>query len=332
MRHLIFNLLNKSGFSKFLRAVNKNRARVPVLLFHRVHPQWDYFTEPVHPDLFEEIIVNLQRHYEIKPLKALFENNNNLENLRNSCFITFDDGTNDFKTFAYPIIKKYNVSTSMFLPTACIDRKETIWSYRLAELLANSKVASFEITINNEEKFFEIINDKSKSLIFYELHGKLLKSNSLEVRRVLNELENLLSPKGTKKFPLMTWSEIKEIHSGNLVTFYSHSANHYFLPNESSEIMDYELSVSKNTLQEKELGNQPYIAYPIGGYNDEVLRKARDYYKYGFAVDQKMVDLKKVSIQDYKHKIPRINIVNQNSSELMLRINGFHKLINQLRR
>jgi len=76
----------------------------------------------------------------------------------------------------------------------------------------------------------------------------------------------------------MSWDQIKEIKSLGF-TFGSHGMHQAYLPGLSGEKLKYEIFESKRVL-EKELGTTvDYLAYPVGGFTEEVkaLVKAAGY-------------------------------------------------------
>jgi hypothetical protein len=90
LRDTCFKVLYKSGLGNYLLFANRNKLQVPVLVFHKVIPEYDQIWPGIHPRLFEEIIILLKKHYRILPLSDLYQKNE--KELKDACFITFDDG------------------------------------------------------------------------------------------------------------------------------------------------------------------------------------------------------------------------------------------------
>jgi peptidoglycan/xylan/chitin deacetylase (PgdA/CDA1 family) len=119
-----------NSFSKILK--NRNDLHIPILMYHSIS---DVSSDNLHPYYevctFPEIF-NMHMHY-------LDENNYSIINLKDAInllsasqtespsigcnvVITFDDGYKDFYTQAFPILKKYDFSATVFLPTAFIGK------------------------------------------------------------------------------------------------------------------------------------------------------------------------------------------------------------------
>jgi len=106
------------------------RARVPILMYHSIgdrtlrrHP---YYETSTSPRVFAEQMKHLRDSgYRALDLDEAIRSFELGENLAKRVVITFDDGLRDFYTTAYPILKEYNFSATMFLPTGFISDKAT---------------------------------------------------------------------------------------------------------------------------------------------------------------------------------------------------------------
>jgi len=81
----------------------------------------------VNPDTFGNHLKLLQKHFNVVPLGKLgilqIENSVH-RTTKPHCVLTFDDGWKDFYDYAFPLLKKYKVPATVFLPTEFIRSKK----------------------------------------------------------------------------------------------------------------------------------------------------------------------------------------------------------------
>ncbi len=165
--------------------------------------------------------------------------------------ITFDDGlANNYKN-AFPILKKYNIPSAIFIPLAYIGQSD--------------------------------------------------------------------SPMG---LPMLTWPQIKEM-AANGVTIGSHTVQHFYLPELGLEAVHRELVESKAGL-EAGLGRAvKYLAYPIGGFSDDIKQIVQAAgYKAAFTTNRgydrlnhDLYQLRRIRIKDTDGPI-----------ELWVKLSGYYNL------
>jgi len=98
--------------------------QIPILMYHSIsdvkehlHPYYHVNTSPVIFDAHMKYLH--ENNYSVINLEDL-ENCLNTRDSSKYVVITFDDGFHDFYTTAFPILKKYNFSATVFLPTGFI--------------------------------------------------------------------------------------------------------------------------------------------------------------------------------------------------------------------
>jgi peptidoglycan/xylan/chitin deacetylase (PgdA/CDA1 family) len=103
------------------------RPGIPIIMYHSVstdlqeggHP---YYETCVSPPVFERQMETLRaRGYTVIPLPSLLDCGSLPER---PAVITFDDGYRDFLTNAFPILKKFGYSASVYLPTGHVEDQE----------------------------------------------------------------------------------------------------------------------------------------------------------------------------------------------------------------
>lgn len=185
--------------------ISGNQLRVPILLYHYVgnNPNpTDTLRDSlsVTPDKFEEQMKYLKDNgYNTISLDTLYPALKGQITLSSkSVILTFDDGYADFYYNAYPILRKYNLHATVFIPTNLMNQG------------------------------------------YY-----------------------------------LSWAQIREMASSNLITFGSHGMNHYQLTSISPLIAEIDILQSKKILQDN-LGTPiNFIAYPLGSVNENIINLTR---------------------------------------------------------
>ena len=74
----------------------------------------------------------------------------------------------------------------------------------------------------------------------------------------------------------LDWNQIIKMKESMNVTFGSHSVNHWNLTMLGQDELVYELSKSKRMIEDKLNDKIDFLAYPGGGFNDNVIKIAKD--------------------------------------------------------
>src|SRR5258707_15207821 len=117
--------------------------KVVLLMFHRVVPRAEVvstYVQPgmyVTPETFERHLQFLTAHFDLltfRELLARWDAGGWNETAR-YCVVTFDDGWIDNYQYAYPLLRRYGVPATIFLPTGLTGSRDWLWSDRLRQLL-----------------------------------------------------------------------------------------------------------------------------------------------------------------------------------------------------
>lgn len=116
IKHLLA-FLNKPTLEK-----NSRSFVVPVLCYHSVNSKYNLECDPITPLLFEKHLAFLKEHYNVISLRAFVKALLRGQSApRKSVVITFDDGYRDNFEVAFPLLVKYGLHATMFVPTGFID-------------------------------------------------------------------------------------------------------------------------------------------------------------------------------------------------------------------
>ncbi len=245
-----------------------------ILMYHRVLIPTETIQAGMYvkPETFERHLFLLKKYFELIPLREITtEAHASIKRTKPICILTFDDGWKDFYDFAFPLIKKYQVPATVFLPTEFIGTDKRFWTDRFANFLLHHKG-----TINNSE-FSDLIHkiDKLQGRFEDRLEKsiELLKTYSLGIiEAFLDELEKTYPESMLSKGrDFLNWSEIHEMFNSGLISFGSHTANHQILTILDKPEIEKELYASKEKLLDQGVVEPSFIpfCYPNGTYTQE---------------------------------------------------------------
>lgn len=301
--------------------------KLRVFLFHRVSPQRDPLWDPMPPELFERIIRYLSRSFEVVPLESTLLGEHKPLGKKELCAITFDDGYKDFQEFAFPILKKNNAPSSMYIVTNCVKYQTPPWTYILDYHFNHSKILSLNLDtsllpVSLKKANFDDKEDRKRYATrfkpFLKVQPSIIRNTLL--KQALDSLCDVQVPNDL----MLSWSEIRRLREQG-VEIGSHTVNHPVLSRiESRAEIKEEITVSRQVIGEN-LGFLPLtLSYPNGSYNEEVKElTAEAGYKLGLAVNN--LFFKKGKYNSYE--IPRVELYNENYFKWRARISGLPALL-----
>lgn len=285
---LLNSIENLGGFSlsRFF-----TRHKPMILMYHRVirHPM----IPGVYPDVFEQQLIYLKQHFNVMNMKAYMAAQSANKLPANSIVLTFDDGHKDFYTAAWPLIKKHNLTASLFISTGFVDKLCWLWPDLLRYILITTPETEFHIPpLGHLALKADNILKTWNSLGDYCL--TLEASHRLQFIQDLAQQLKVTAPEApVEPFSPVSWDDLREMQQQGLDVG-SHSVNHPILSAITSAQLEEELTESKNRII-KELGLAPQgICYPNGMAKDtspQVEAVAQQYYDYGLVAYPAKVNL-----------------------------------------
>ena len=310
--------------------LHKLSGKIPIVLFHRVSPDPDPCWPPLTPLQFEETIRLLSKHYTFYSLDQILSSRKDIK--KNACCIVFDDGFLDFKLHALPILVKYKVPTTLFVPTDNIDRNAPIWTSTVDNILLNTNDSQEdkEIAVGKEKITLKLRSEKNIFKTAARIKNILMSYEIGPRDLIIKNIKDLLSNGIIKDHPMLSWKDIAEIKSKypELIDIQNHTHTHPFLPSLKQNEIEAELKISNDILTGKKFNPTDKLAYPIGGYNQKAIDASLKLFNSAFAVENRLVELKKLTDDpEYRFKIPRFNIHTTNPKETFLFLNEFHSRV-----
>ena len=228
--------------------------------------------------------------------------------------LTFDDGWLDFHKYAYPILKKYALPATVFLPTGFIGTNAWFWTDRFVFFMENYLNT---LKRNNNHSQKDASNDKSQESKD-KIEGMIKRMKGIPTE-IVDEFFDSLAAMSAQPFSLpgrafLNWEEVKSMLNSSLVTFGSHTVNHPILTSLSEhQVMD-ELSHSRQKLIDEGVIDESFcpFCYPSGSFNDHIVRLV-EYAGYHMAVTTHMGWNQE---KDNKYTLCRIGVHQDISSSI----------------
>lgn len=260
------------------------KGKVALLMYHRVLAEKDlekYYVQPgmyVRNDVFERQMSYLKKNFRILRFSELLDmwKDGVWDDSQRYCVITFDDGWLDNYIHAYPVLMKYDIPATIFLPTSLIGTNQWFWPDKVGFILSNTFSGRLKTSSALFAKWPWMRNDKAESIgdkINYMIED-IKQLHEDEIEALVDDAFSVLDLVLPDDRILLNWTEIEEM-SGHHISFGSHSLSHAILTKLSVEKVRFELESSLKVLREKDINHVPVFCYPNGNYSKEITELAK---------------------------------------------------------
>lgn len=324
-RNAIFKLLCLFGVGRLLLLYNRSKNRIPVLVFHKIIPEYDATWPGIHPDLFEKILLRLKKRYTIRPISDLLTKKP--EELKDACFITFDDGYKDYLDYAYPILKRHQVPSALFVLPYQISNKGHIWTSAISFFIKHYPFEEIELFFKNHKVQIEDYSNNYFKLN-HSITRKLCKLQAKDRVVIINALrQKFIEDTRVIENELLSFDELRALNP-NLTQVESHSFSHPSFKVETDEnFIDLELKESKEVIERELNKSVSAFAFPFAEYNELSINKMKRYYKMCFTNINDFVYLDKLKNDpEQLFDLNRFYIHQNSAEEVFMLINGFHRI------
>ncbi len=300
-----------------------------ILTLHHVRPPRPDAFQPnrlleITPEFLERLLRRLSRaRIDVISLDEMHERFVSGNFKRRFVCVTFDDGYKDFKKWALPLLKQYEIPFAMYIPTSFPDRLGELWWVALEAVIAqNSRIG---MTINGKDQFFECASVREKRELYDAIYGYLRSMKTEEeLRKVVRDLCacHAVDLAGFCRDLCMDWQELVEISADPLCTIGAHTVTHPMLmkvPDDGAARAEMEMS---RAVLEAALGKRPeHLAYPVGDPTAAGPREFRIAAELGFktAVTTRPGVLFKAH-RDHLTALPRISVNGEFQQQRYLKV------------
>ena len=276
-----------------------HRGRVLILSYHRILPRTELRRRYVQPamyvldNVFDMHLQFLQERFKVLTLAELVERwRKKIWDWRQRyCVITFDDGWLDNYLYAYPLLKKYGLPATIFLPTDFIGTYDWFWTEKLFYLIEH--VCSANVTSASKAAFWSqivrVLGGSGYALSTSNTVYENMKHNFDQiveqckqlpfdtVKQLISNLSELVEIKFPEERAVVNWDEVA-LMSKDGISFGSHSCSHRILTRLPRYEIKRELEVSNKALQEREMNINyvPVFCYPNGIYTEDIQALVKD--------------------------------------------------------
>ena len=293
-------------------------SRLPVCLIWRYHSVADIkkgdilYTIPsiaVSPMEFEKQIKYLSRRYSIISLDELVDAVKCGCIPKNSIVITFDDGYRDNYRYAYPILKRYGATATIYLTANCIGNNKMVWMHKVLYMLQKTQEKGIEV----KGELYQLGN-RDNVLKACKIIGGIIKGikNIRERDEFLDDLTNRLQVdvEGVDNL-MLKWEDVLAMKKDGF-SFGAHTLTHPNLPSLSREEMKEEIEGSRKVIEERLGESVVLFSYPNGGANshyNEIVKQVVCECGYVNATtsDSGVVDEKSDKYAFFRRGVPKEN-------------------------
>ncbi|MEW5766461.1 MAG: polysaccharide deacetylase family protein [bacterium] len=203
-----------------------------------------------------------------------------------SVVITFDDGYEDVFTLAYPILQEYGAKATVFINPSYTGPRVITWRDELAEIVRRAGLSEINQEAANPaypKEVREILTQakletfSQRIELLQNLMSLLKRLDDKEAKAVVNNLSQRIDwRQGNWERSLpVSWEQVAEMDTGG-IEFGAHTLTHPPLTRIDPKQARYEITASKEEIEQK-LGKPVAVfCYPFGDFNEEVKEMVKE--------------------------------------------------------
>ncbi len=226
------------------------------------------------PDGFDAQMRQLARHYDVVSANDVIAAQRPGGRLpRRPVLITFDDACRDFNDVAWPILRRYGLSATLFVPTAYPDRPDLcFWWDRLSAAFTSTRL---EGTHDPALGPLRLHTPKARQATLRGVQRQLKTLPHLQAMHVVDRLCAQLGELRPPSTCVLAWNELRRL-AGEGVVLGAHTRTHPALTRLPADEARAEIRGSRDDLW-REAGVTPRVfAYPFGDHDEAIVRLVRE--------------------------------------------------------
>ncbi len=284
----------------------------PVLLFHSTDNR-DLLSLKdlgnIRPELFEKLIVRLQKDFDIISLDELVRCISGSAKPKDCLLaMTFDDGPKSYITEALPVMEVHHVPSTCFLITDCVDDKALYWRYLYNYCINRGFDQELADYINYEYK----TNILASEIISFSRKHYDRTKNLCIIEKLLDSVISEELYKKQDRDLFLSMEDIGKLKKNPLVSFGIHTRSHPVLMCLTDEEIHYEIAGSLDFYRSRIGDDTPMLSLPFGrlfmDYDERAIAIAKSLsinvvlsaYGGGNAAGQPLYNIRRISVHEGK--------------------------------
>jgi len=270
-----------SGLLGLLQWV-RSRNGALILMYHRIMPQDRNPDVQVQPGMyvstktFNRHLRFLKKRFSVVSLRDLVAGLENGKDVRGCCALTFDDGWRDNFQFAFSLLQKHQFPATVFLATGYIGTSRWFWpeevAWSVARILQGKmRMAALPDPIGELVSGAVHANPAMAESIIDRVIESMKRYPPARRREILDMLRSSNPDHEKRERLLMNWDEVREMATGSLVDFGSHTENHTLLDQQPLQRVKAEIVSSRQRIESEINRPVTFLAYPNGNYTPQIL-------------------------------------------------------------
>lgn len=263
--------LQLAYFSGAARISERYNGRAGIILkFEHVRPPRHEPFQPlrsheISPEFLDRAITALKRwKFDFVSIDQIGERMQQAAPARRFVTLSFDGGSRDFMTFAYPVLSRHRVPFTLYAPTGFVDGVASAWWLALEQVVArNARIA---LVMDRVERRFNVSRLSEKYELYEILHDWMLTLSPDELAIAINDLCGRygVDLKSVSRDIAMSWQDLTMLARDPRATIGCATVNYPNLARTKGTTVLREMTMGRMVL-ETALGRPcQHFAYPFG--------------------------------------------------------------------
>ena len=257
-----------SGFARLMQ--HRADGAGVVLRFERVRPRRATRFQPlksheITPRFLDRTIRALKRwNFDIVSMDEVCQRAVTLAAPGRFVCLTFDGGYKDLMISAYPVLSKYGVPFTVYLPTAFPDGLGEAWWLALEAMIAREDRIS--LVIDRKEQRFDVATTPEKNQLYDFLFDWMRSLPPPDLSFAINDLckRYSIDLAGLSRQASLDWDDLARLAADPLVTIGSATVNYPVLTSLKDADALREITMGKAVAQSAFRRDIRHFAYPFG--------------------------------------------------------------------